>query len=213
MGMCNMQKKGRLVHHPPKFLSGDFSLNFCFTSFPARKEEMGKKKYEREWKKILLVEGKRFENKTWEAMGIPLYFFLSHTPLSFLQAFLGGSRKKEERRPRFKFFSWMVLYARFTRLQQNSRRSLFLVQIENGWSSGIFRTQRVLKGVCHLLVPLEYPENIPRVHFREFLEKFFWPNSFSKAFSGKDIAFRIRPPPSPFHRLRPMVLEICMESI
>lgn len=112
--------------------------NFFLEIFPSIFASLVSQREKRKWvkrntkrvKKILLVEGKRFENKTWEAMGIPLYFFLSHTP-SFLQAFLGG-RKKEERRPRFKFFSWMVLYARFTRLQQNSRRSLFLVQIENG---------------------------------------------------------------------------------
>ena len=109
MGMCNMQKKGRLVHYPPKFLSGDFSLNFCSSSFPARKRKWVKRNTKREEKKILLVEGKRFENKTWEAMGIPLYFFPSH-PLSFKP--FSEVRKKEERRPRFKFFpGWPCMYA------------------------------------------------------------------------------------------------------
>lgn len=162
-----MQKKGRLVHYPPKFLSGDFSLNFCFTSFPARKRKWVKRNTKRV-KKILLVEGKRFENKTWEAMGIPLYFFLSHP----LPSSLSRSQKKKNAVQDLNFFpGWSCMHAShvFNKIHAGAF-SLFRQRMD-----GVpeFLEPRVLKGVCHLLVPLEYPENIPRVHFREFLEKIF----------------------------------------
>lgn len=91
--------------------------NFFLEIFPSIFASLVSQREKRKWvkrntkrvKKILLVEGKRFENKTWEAMGIPLYFFLSHTP-SFLQAFLGGRKKNAVQDLNF-FPGWSCMHA------------------------------------------------------------------------------------------------------
>lgn len=95
--------------------------NFFLEIFPSIFASLVSQREKRKWvkrntkeseKKILLVEGKRFENKTWEAVGIPLYFFLTHTPLSSLQAFLGGRKKKKNAVQDLNFFpGWSCMHA------------------------------------------------------------------------------------------------------